>query len=615
MRAWTHLFGSTDGYRTLARSPALSDVEDSALSSLGFGSPRTEEEFEQLDHGLCMAGRILPSGRYAITRVFQGAPDVVGRRTIERRTLVLEASDWAQLAAADLQNTLSSPESWRREAFMSGAAVDLRILAPLAATLGATDADRRACDALLVARETGRCAILPDSPEWALAVLRLPGFLPAAQVIAMGWGVGLWAVPAGVWITTSRVEASARNSFTAPTSGPWRHPEQVMRLARSTLSLVPTEPVPMRPRRRIVARNRMPLLAAAFAMAIASMLIWWATQERAARRTSAPESRAQTALTSSALAPRSTTATVSEPDAASPPDPAPSTAPAKPDPSAAPAVPAASSDGSSAGFGGAAGSPAPDAFGSGASDPMSAATTEPRPAPREPTQESSQPATEATSPTPATPVEKPNIPDVPAATTPWDPQVALATQAIALREASRSAQTKENGATLVGKLGALADSLLRSHKEVDANARGTAPAERCLILIDARSGKRGITDTIRREHLSATFSPLLIQRMLLLCARFEISLSIQDLESRGLIDMGALPRSLRGDVKANGWPDDTPWTLWYFRNRDATVSTAADGARFMASQFDAALDGQQGTRNAQEILERLAKRVPSEEKP
>jgi hypothetical protein len=211
------------------------------------------------------------------------------------------------------------------------------------------------------------------------------------------------------------------------------------------------------------------------------------------------------------------------------------------------------------------------------------------------------------------PTERPNIPDVPTETTPWDPQVALARRAIELHEAARSATTEQDGASLVGKLAALADSLLKSHKEADA--KGSAPSERCLILIDARNGKRGLTDTIKREHLAATFSPLLIQRMLLLCARFEISLSIQALESRKLIDMAALPLSLRGDVKANGWPDDMPWKLWYSRSRDTAVSTAMDGARFMASEFDGALDGQQGTRNAQEVLESLARRTVAEGAP
>ena len=58
-RALTHFFGSTDGYRTLARAPGVTDAEDAALASLGFGSPRTQSGFDALDSVPCMAGRVL----------------------------------------------------------------------------------------------------------------------------------------------------------------------------------------------------------------------------------------------------------------------------------------------------------------------------------------------------------------------------------------------------------------------------------------------------------------------------------------------------------------------------------------------------------------------------
>ena len=42
MQALTHLFGSTDGYRTLARAPGVSDAEDAALAALGLADAAPE---------------------------------------------------------------------------------------------------------------------------------------------------------------------------------------------------------------------------------------------------------------------------------------------------------------------------------------------------------------------------------------------------------------------------------------------------------------------------------------------------------------------------------------------------------------------------------------------
>jgi hypothetical protein len=150
---------------------------------------------------------------------------------------------------------------------------------------------------------------------------------------------------------------------------------------------------------------------------------------------------------------------------------------------------------------------------------------------------------------------------------------------------------------------------LRAHREIDRTAGKSAPSEKCLILIDSRNKKRGLTDLVKREQLAQALSPLIVQRMLLLSARFELSLAVQDLARRQLIDTGAMPKELRGDARVDGWPDDMPWVLWYFRNKDAPVSTAADGARYMAHEFDAALNGHPGTRSAQKILESIAART------
>jgi hypothetical protein len=605
MLARTHLFGSTDGYRTLARANGVSDAEDAALAALGFGSPRTEEEFALLQNELCVAGRPLPSGRYAITRVFAGAPDVAGRRTIERRTLVLEMSDWRSLAQSDLRATLQDDRNWSRDAFADGTALDVRRheMADLLPTPG--DPERRVFDALLSAHPAHRCAAFPNVEPWSTAILRLPMLLPSQQQSLVGWGVGLWSVPSGVSIATLHQNAGARNAFSAATSGPWRHPDAVMRLGRDFMprSSGSSDRSP-RLRQRNLGRH-LPMAAGLMAMLLAGLMLWWAVQQRTA--TEAPRSAQRSSPRNMPQAPPESSIAVASPTRPIAPATPSTPATSPPDASSTQTVQAASATGGA--FGAASETGTNDAFGSGSSDAMQAP---------EPAEMSAEPSPESPAPEPAsapTPEARPNIPQVPTDSAPWDAEVGLARQAIDLNARAREITTKEQGAALIAQLAQQADALVRAHREADRMAGKSAPTERCLILIDTRNRKRGLTDMVKREQLAHAFSPLVVQRMLLLCARFELSLAVQDLARRQLIDMGALPKELRGDVRADGWPDETPWVLWYFRNKDAPVSTPADGARYMASEFDAALDGHPGTRGAQKILEELANRAPREAAP
>ena len=620
IRARTHLFGSIDGYRTLARSPDIGDADDAALAALGFGSPRTEAEFEALERELCVAGRPLPGGGYAITRVFAGAPDVAGRRTVERRTLVLDGEAWRLLAHSDLRTTLLDPRNWSRQAFAAGRTVEVRTDAGDDLLPTPTEAERRAFDALLTALATHRCAVFPGGDPWESSVLRLPNFLASAHVQTLGWGVGLWSAPTGVAIATMHPNTSARNVFMAATSGPWQHPEPVSRLGHDFMPITAEIPDAAPSRRRLRPARHLPLLAGMIAMLLASLMVWWAVRHREgldARNGDTPTPPRETRIAHGA--PTRTVTEAAEVDAdpmASPPGSegaapaahaahAPSIAPAAPQ-TPPPTLPAATREGS---FGAASSTGDNDAFGSGAS----AAPAEPNPMEMTP-----DPAPTVAAPTPApapTPSERPNIPKIPVDSAPWDAEVDLARKSIDLRGRARQATTSAQGAALIAPLAEQADALLRAHRQTEKAAGSSAPSEKCLILIDARNRKRGLTDVVKREQLAQAIAPLVVQRMMLLCARFEISLAVQDLARRGLIDTGALPRELRGDARADGWPDEMPWVLWYFRNKDAPVSTPADGARYMASEFDAALDGHPGTRGAQQVLETLANPAPPEASP
>ena len=113
----THLFGSTDGYTTLAKSAHVSEADEHALSIFGFGSPKSQEDIDQLTRHPSVAGRLLPSGRFAITRLFPGKPDVAGRDTVERRSIIFSAQDWKCVVRCDLESLINDQQAFEREVF------------------------------------------------------------------------------------------------------------------------------------------------------------------------------------------------------------------------------------------------------------------------------------------------------------------------------------------------------------------------------------------------------------------------------------------------------------------------------------------------------------------
>ena len=228
IRVSTHLFGSTDGYHTLAKSADVSEAEDHALSIFGFGSPKSQEEIDQLAQHPSVAGRLLPGGRFAITRLFPGEPDVAGRDTVERRTILFSAHDWKAVVRCDLESLLQDSHAFEREAFTNAAehSVLVNDSEDLLPSFG--ELERRLYDILLSTPRHNACALVADEPANRRGLLQLLKLLPGNEASQLSWGLGLFAATPGVRIATASTSVAAAPNVRWPSlSGNLAHPEKV----------------------------------------------------------------------------------------------------------------------------------------------------------------------------------------------------------------------------------------------------------------------------------------------------------------------------------------------------------------------------------------------------
>lgn len=607
IEALTHLFGSVDGYRTLARSPGLTDAEEAALAALGFGSPQRAEEFDDLERSPCMAGRLLPSGRYAITRMFKAGLDVAGRQTVERRTIVLSGEQWARISALDLQAILASDETWSRRPFEEGRGVRVPETASDDLLPAAEETDRRAYDALLSAQESGRCAMLPDDPRFRAAVLRLPRLLPSAEALCLGWGVGLWSIPTGVWLATIREPGRQRNAFTAATAGAWRHPERLQTLGGGApRAATPTRfasPLGLRP-----DRSRLLVIvpsAATVLLLLLAVLLW-------PRGTQPQEDAPTPGVPAASTAPAAPTPQLSE----APPAPS---APSGPGTSPTPPLSARDDErpgfgatpSSSAGFGQAA--PTSEGAGGGGA-------TVPVPPPSAPNPPPAVPVTPG--PAPAAPPSAPAVPVAPdPESTPWDDELRSLQESVdlvhAITEACRT--TAEPGDALLAQAQELVqrcDALCRQ-----ANKRSNDdPRRERLLNLDAAGGGGALAEDLLAVTATDPVPPELVRRLALLAARFQMRVAASAIERS--MKLHPSVRATREWTKVlnaldevSDWPKP-PFQMWVVAGArtKGSLSTVV-AARLVDGCLARDLPKHSGMRPFIEALKRAESLLPSEAAP
>jgi len=108
-----HVFGSIRGYTTLAKSGDLSPEETAKLEMLSFGQTNESSYLGSLQTNPAYISRPLHSGRWAVTRVFQGKPDDHNRTTLLFISAVITIDDWLYSLKCDVNKLLYYPSLWQ----------------------------------------------------------------------------------------------------------------------------------------------------------------------------------------------------------------------------------------------------------------------------------------------------------------------------------------------------------------------------------------------------------------------------------------------------------------------------------------------------------------------
>lgn len=195
-----HLLGSISGYCTLGASVDVSDADRVVLETLGFGQSDDEAFLASIATKPSVIGRPLPSGRYGVTRLFEGQLDSAGRRTLLLGTVILERHDWIRCASMSLPSLIEHQSLW--SAILSRGAPEKIALRPVPSTAATRSTVLQFLSAWLQSRQSSDTLIAADSAIASAAILMLPSVLPPTERCQIRWGLRLLSTGLPVDICT-----------------------------------------------------------------------------------------------------------------------------------------------------------------------------------------------------------------------------------------------------------------------------------------------------------------------------------------------------------------------------------------------------------------------------
>jgi len=198
----THVLGSREGYRCLAKSSGLSAAELSELETLGFGQTSDQGFVQSLQHQPSAFCRILPTGRVAVSRCFSGVLDDAGRATLEIRSIVLSPDQYTALCLEGLEALVADSNTWSDAAFDAGEQLELKVHRG-SNRRAIEPADLAVYDAWVVAAMKSEAFVaLPDRPESHSAIFRFLQVIHPKDRLQFRWGVRLLSTGLGIHVGT-----------------------------------------------------------------------------------------------------------------------------------------------------------------------------------------------------------------------------------------------------------------------------------------------------------------------------------------------------------------------------------------------------------------------------
>ncbi len=188
MKIDTHVFGSKNGYECLSKSLSVTNSENEELSQFGFGQSSDDGFLDGLLSNPTALGRMLASGRYALTRVFKGKPDVANRVTLEFRTLLFRADQFLSIRSA-LPDLVKNLRVWESSQFGAGESIELSV--PAVPQPHPSEWSWRIFDAWFSMQARRPHCILIES-DFASEVLKMPAMLDEKDdALTFSWGIGM----------------------------------------------------------------------------------------------------------------------------------------------------------------------------------------------------------------------------------------------------------------------------------------------------------------------------------------------------------------------------------------------------------------------------------------
>lgn len=142
MRIERHIFGSKDGYQTLAASPGLSADACKALNGFAFGTIYDSSVRDSFKKSAGYWSRPVGQRYRAITRILPGEPDDAGRQTLLFISAIVPTEYWDQVLTGDARPLLNRSEFWKWDRSARIPAYDAEGLRPTAWTVTGRDLQR-----------------------------------------------------------------------------------------------------------------------------------------------------------------------------------------------------------------------------------------------------------------------------------------------------------------------------------------------------------------------------------------------------------------------------------------------------------------------------------------